>query len=194
MSQATLDGIVSETMAPSLADGAWLTAVTQGVVALSTNLGASGPVATVPARPVPPRPPGHARAGLHARAQATPPPTFDPSQVRSSAAPAGPPWPEPIDGMHVYDFADRLEPAVIVSVGRTIADIEDRTGAQVVVYTQVKPESDTTAEAERDAISLMDAWGIGRKGIDNGLLILFDLDDTRCPTMPLPGPATAPPT
>ncbi len=60
----------------------------------------------------------------------------------------------------------------------TIAGIEARTGAEVVVYTQVKPESDTPEEAERDAIALMDQWGVGRAGFDDGLVILFDMDET----------------
>jgi uncharacterized membrane protein YgcG len=60
----------------------------------------------------------------------------------------------------------------------SIADaIEARTGAQVAVYTQVKPGV-TTAQAENDARALMDQWGVGRKGFDDGLVILFDLDPT----------------
>lgn len=181
VSQSALDGIVSDTMGPSLRDGAWLNAVTQGVVALSASVGGSGPVATPQPGPTV-APQATPEPGATAAPQATQRPTFDPSQVPDiGPAPApGPPWPEPIDGVRVYDFADVLADDVVVAVGHTIADIDDRTGAQVVVYTQVKPESDTTAKAEQDAISLMDAWGIGRKGIDDGLLILFDLDETRC--------------
>jgi uncharacterized membrane protein YgcG len=96
------------------------------------------------------------------------------------APPAGPPFGQPISGVRVYDYADALEPATEVAAGQTIARIEARTGAQVVVYSQVKPESDTPAEAERDAIALMDQWGVGRKGFDDGLVILFDLDQSLC--------------
>ena len=56
-----------------------------------------------------------------------------------------------------------------------IAGIEDRTGAQVAVYTQVKPESDDLDKANADALALMDQWGVGRKGFDDGLVILFDM-------------------
>ena len=74
-----------------------------------------------------------------------------------------------------------LADETVVALDQTIARIEDRTGAQVVVYTQVKPASaDSTAAAEADARSLMDAWGVGRKGIDDGLVILLDLDESRC--------------
>ena len=47
--------------------------------------------------------------------------------------------------------------------------------AQLVVYTQVKPESDTPEKAERDAVALIDQWGIGREGFDDGMVILYDL-------------------
>jgi uncharacterized membrane protein YgcG len=61
-----------------------------------------------------------------------------------------------------------------------IAGIEQRTGAQAVVYTQVKPESSTPSDAERDAAALVDQWGIGRRGFDDSLVILLDLDTSLC--------------
>ena len=57
-----------------------------------------------------------------------------------------------------------------------IDGIEARTGAQIAVYTQVKPESDTLETANADALALMDQWGVGRKGFDDGLVILFDME------------------
>jgi len=90
---------------------------------------------------------------------------------------AGPPYPDPVEGQVVYDFADVLAPATEVEATDTIEGIEARTGAEVVVYTQVKPSSDTPAKAEEDAIALMDQWGIGRAGFDDGLVILFDMDE-----------------
>ena len=43
------------------------------------------------------------------------------------------------------------------------------------------PSGVTTDEAEADAIALMDQWGVGRAGIDDGLVILFDLhEDDPC--------------
>ncbi len=80
-------------------------------------------------------------------------------------------------GQRVYDFAGAFKPGTVDAV-ESIADaIEARTGAQVAVYTQVKPGV-TTAQAENDARALMDQWGVGRKGFDDGLVILFDLDPT----------------
>ncbi|MFH0751462.1 MAG: TPM domain-containing protein, partial [Chloroflexota bacterium] len=51
--------------------------------------------------------------------------------------------------------------------------IEERTGAEVVVYTQVKPGA-TTESTEEDAIDLIDQWGVGRQGFDDGLAILVN--------------------
>ena len=114
--------------------------------------------------------------------QPSPSPTVTIVPVRSldPATPSGPPFPEPIGGLRVYDHAGVLGARTIISLMLSIAVIEARTGAQVVVYTQVKPASDTVAKAEADAMALMDQWGVGRRGIDDGLVILLDLDDSRC--------------
>ncbi len=91
---------------------------------------------------------------------------------------AGPPYPPPVTGQRVYDTAGVLAPATIAQAEAISREIEARTGAQVVVYTQVKPESDTEELAAKDAAALIDQWGIGRKGFDDGLVILYDLDDS----------------
>ena len=93
---------------------------------------------------------------------------------------AGPPYPDPIPGKHVYDTADALTDADVGAAEQQIQAIEARTGAQIVVYTQVKPESDTPEAAEADAAALGTQWGVGRKGFDDGLVILFDLDPSLC--------------
>ena len=98
--------------------------------------------------------------------------------IPATSAGAGPPYPAPATGQRVYDTAEILTPGAIAEAERISRAIEDRTGAQVVVYTQLKPESDTPEAAQRDAIALMDQWGIGRKGFDDGLVILFDMDDS----------------
>ena len=59
--------------------------------------------------------------------------------------------------------------------------IERRTGAEIAVYTQLVPCCETTDEAERNARALMDQWGVGRAGFDDGLVLLFDLrEDDPC--------------
>ena len=93
---------------------------------------------------------------------------------------AGPPFPPPVTGQRVYDTADVLSAQTIVNAEATIRTIEERTGVQIVVYTQVKPESDTPELAQADADALGTQWGVGRRGFDDGLVILFDLDESKC--------------
>ena len=94
-----------------------------------------------------------------------------------AAPPAGPPYPEPVTGQRVYDYAGIFSETARSRAEATIRGIEDRTGAQVAVYTQVKPQSDTLDLANDDALALMNQWGVGRKGFDDGLVILFDMQD-----------------
>jgi uncharacterized membrane protein YgcG len=179
--QSALDAIVSETVDPSLASGDWLSALTQGLVALSSRIGTASPPTPEPGS-VTPRPVVTPRPQGTTAPEPTPRPTIGPGSVPDiGPAPLpGPPWPVPLDGVRVYDYAGVLEDTTIVELSETIARIEDRTGAQVAIYTQVKPESDTFGDAEQDAISLMDTWGIGQRGIDDGLVILVDLAEDRC--------------
>ena len=46
------------------------------------------------------------------------------------------------DNVRVYDYADVLSPATEAQATQTIAAIENRTGAEVAIYTQYKPGSD----------------------------------------------------
>lgn len=89
---------------------------------------------------------------------------------------AGPPFPAPVNNQAVYDTANALSAAVVTRTEQQIDAIETRTGAEIVVYTQLVDVPRDTAEAEKDAQSLMDQWGVGRKGFDDGLVILFDLN------------------
>ena len=95
----------------------------------------------------------------------------------ASAPPAGPPYPDAVTGQRVYDNAGIFSQATITQAQSIIDGIEARTGAQVAVYTQVKPESDDLDKANADALALMNQWGVGRKGFDDGLVILFDMQD-----------------
>jgi len=97
--------------------------------------------------------------------------------MASAAPPAGPPYPPAVDGQRVYDLAGIFSATAVAQAEATIRDIETRSGAQVAVYTQIKPESDTLDKANADALALMNQWGVGRKGFDDGLVILFDMQD-----------------
>ena len=97
--------------------------------------------------------------------------------VAAGAAAAGPPFPDPETDRAVYDTAEVLEQGTIDRVEGMIDAIEQRTGAEVVVYTQEVPCCESTEDAEARAIALMDQWGVGRRGFDDGLVILFDLHE-----------------
>ena len=100
--------------------------------------------------------------------------------VRVTSA-AGPPFPDPQLDRAVYDTAEVLSASTISEAEATIDAIELRTGAEVVVYTQIVEPGVSTEEAVAHAAALIDQWGIGRLGFDDGLVIFFDLHrgDTR---------------
>lgn len=101
--------------------------------------------------------------------------------IAPAAIAYGPPFPPPVLGQAVYDEAQALTPETEQRAETAIDAIEARTGAEVAVYTQLVSWSTTSDEAEQHAIALMDQWGVGRKGIDDGLVILFDLyEDDPC--------------
>jgi uncharacterized membrane protein YgcG len=77
----------------------------------------------------------------------------------------------------VYDFAGVLSPGAIADAEATIDTIEARTAAEIVVYTQDSGSYDLTTDGTREkAAALIDQWGVGRAGFDDGLAIFFDLD------------------
>ncbi len=93
--------------------------------------------------------------------------------------PPGPPFPDPVVNQAVYDQAGIFSADAIAKAETTIDAIEARTGAEVVVYTQPTGTyaNDTDVTASR-ALALIDQWGIGRKGFDDGMVIFFDMDPT----------------
>jgi uncharacterized membrane protein YgcG len=101
-------------------------------------------------------------------------PWLAPAVARADDAEPGPPFPAPVVDQAVYDTAGLFSPATIAEVEAAIDRIEERTGAEVVVYTQVKPWA-TTESTEADAIALIDQWGVGRQGFDDGLAILMNV-------------------
>ncbi len=91
----------------------------------------------------------------------------------------GPPYPEPVDDVAVYDFAGVLRSDSVRQAEQIIDAIEAQTGVEVVVYTQAMGRDDLTPEgAAADAAALMDEWGIGQAGVDDGLVILLEFDTT----------------
>lgn len=97
---------------------------------------------------------------------------FAPGAIRA----AGPPFPDPIEGQAVYDEAGILSAGVIADAEAVIDAIEARTAAEVVVYTQLVDYGVTTDETVTHAAALIDQWGVGRAGFDDGLAVFFDID------------------
>src|SRR5688572_17424775 len=88
---------------------------------------------------------------------------------------AGPPFPEPVDDQAVYDTADILLPATEQELETLIDGVEARTGAEIVVYAQHNPDI-SEDENLATARALIDQWGIGRSGFDDGLALMVGLD------------------
>ena len=96
----------------------------------------------------------------------------------ATVAAAGPPFPDPVTGQSVYDPAGAVDPGVEATLEQRVDAIEQRSGAEIVVYVQVKPGI-SEDENLSDARSLMDEWGVGRSGFDDGLVIMLGLDETK---------------
>ncbi len=85
-------------------------------------------------------------------------------------------FPGPVEGQAVYDPADVLSPEVERALETRIDDVEARSGAEIAVYAQVDPAA--TEESNLAAAGdLMEQWGVGREGFDDGLVILVSLQD-----------------
>jgi uncharacterized membrane protein YgcG len=96
----------------------------------------------------------------------------------AAALAAGPPFPDPVDDQAVYDTADVLSDGAEAQLEATIDRVEADTGAELVVYTQVDPgisEDENLANAK----ALIDEWGIGRSGFDDGMVLMVGLEENR---------------
>jgi uncharacterized membrane protein YgcG len=99
------------------------------------------------------------------------------SAASPSPPPPGPPFPEPIAGQAVYDYAGVFDSSTVLNAEQIVDAVEAQTKAEIVVYTQALGRDDiTTTEARAHAAALMNEWGVGRAGANDGLVILFDLD------------------
>jgi uncharacterized membrane protein YgcG len=122
-------------------------------------------------------PAASAAASRTVSATATPTAVATPTPVATAtpiALPvAGPPYPNPAtDGRGVYDGARIFTGAAATKAEHTIATLDARTGLTIVVYTQIKPASDTLDKANADALALINQWKLDR----NALVIMFDME------------------
>ena len=85
-------------------------------------------------------------------------------------------FPDPVNDQAVYDPADALDPQTEAMLESQIDAIEARSGAEVVIYTRVAQTINNDTNLA-DARRLMDQWGIGREGFDDGFVILLSFFD-----------------
>jgi uncharacterized membrane protein YgcG len=76
----------------------------------------------------------------------------------------------------VYDPAGALSPETEAALEARIDAIEQSSGAELAIYVRIAP--DVTNDSNlADARRLMDEWGIGRRGFDDGFVILLSFFD-----------------
>jgi uncharacterized membrane protein YgcG len=92
------------------------------------------------------------------------------------SAATGPPFPAPVEGQRVYDTIGIFSAASIATAERAAHAIEDRSGAELVVYSQEVDFGITGDEARAQAAALGNQWRVGRTGFDDGVVVLFDID------------------
>jgi uncharacterized protein len=77
---------------------------------------------------------------------------------------------------YVSDFAGVLNPQAVSAIETYTANVERATGAQFAVVTVKSLEDDTVEDV---AVRLYERWGIGKKGADEGLLLLLAVEDRK---------------
>lgn len=82
---------------------------------------------------------------------------------------------DPVNGQAVYDPAGALDPGIEQALESQIDAIEARSGAELAIYVQVD-ESATPESNLAAAQALLDQWGVGRAGFDDGLVILISFE------------------
>jgi uncharacterized membrane protein YgcG len=84
-------------------------------------------------------------------------------------------FPDPVPGKAVYDPAGAIDPDVERALEAQVDAIEARSGAELAIYVQV--DDSATADSNLAAArALLDQWGVGRAGYDDGLVILISFE------------------
>ena len=86
------------------------------------------------------------------------------------------PNPRTHGGTWVTDMPRALRPETIARLNSTIGDLERTNGAEMAVVVIASLDGLSVEEA---ATKLFQMWGIGKKGRDNGLLLLWSTGDRR---------------
>jgi uncharacterized protein len=82
-----------------------------------------------------------------------------------------------VNGGWVTDMADMLSPATEAQLNQIISDLEAKNSSEIAVVTV--PETAPSATPKEFATALFNYWGIGKKGRDNGVLLLISQRERR---------------
>jgi uncharacterized membrane protein YgcG len=84
-------------------------------------------------------------------------------------------FPDPVPGKAVYDPAGAIDPDLEQAMEAQVDAIEARSGAELAIYVQV--DDAATADSNlASARALLDQWGVGRAGYDDGLVMLISFE------------------
>lgn len=102
---------------------------------------------------------------------------FGPAALDAVSSNGSPAFPDPVQGQAVYDPAGALSPEVEQALEAQVDAIEARSGAEVAIYVRIQPGVNDASNLA-DARALLDQWGVGRAGFDDGFVILLSFTDT----------------
>jgi uncharacterized membrane protein YgcG len=99
-----------------------------------------------------------------------------PRLLDAAMAAGRPAFPDPVVDQAVYDPAGAVSAGAEQALEERIDGIEERSGAEVVIYVRHDPAITPEANAS-DVRRLIDQWGVGRAAYDDGFAILLTFDD-----------------
>lgn len=83
------------------------------------------------------------------------------------------------EGRYVYDLAEIWTPAAEAQAQGLAEAMRARTQAELAIVSWPSEDFDVSTETAReDAITIMNTWGVGRAGVNDGLVVLFDMDNS----------------
>ncbi len=87
------------------------------------------------------------------------------------------PNPKQVQGGWVTDMANVLSPETEAKINTTLSKLAATNGSEIAVVTV--PETSPSATPKDFATDLFNYWGIGKKGEDDGVLVLISKGDRR---------------
>ena len=96
--------------------------------------------------------------------------------LTSTIGGTGATFPPPTLGVRVYDPAGVVSAQEEALLESRIHEIEQRSGAQIAIFVRVAPDVNEDSNLA-DAHRLLDEWGVGRRGFDDGFVMLLSFFD-----------------